>query len=77
MSKLHNEKVLEIQSHESDSEQTTSVRKKGRPKKIIRRSVNSNVQEGERLSKIRMDLQPLRILCDMVKKREKMKLRNL
>lgn len=46
MSKLHSEKVLEIENNETDEEETTSVRKKGRPKKVIRRTVNSNVQEG-------------------------------
>lgn len=53
------------------------MRKKGRPKKIIRRSVGSNAQEGERLNNIRVDLESLRLLCHLVKKREKIKLKNL
>lgn len=51
------------------------MRKKGRPKKICRRPVSAPNKTHERMNVIRMQLEQLRLLCDMIKKREKVKVK--
>lgn len=75
MTKFADDKFLEYQNQETDEEETNSVRKKGRPKKVIRRPVSAPHKGTDRKNNIRMQLEPLRLLCDMIKKRQKMKVR--
>ena len=58
-----------------DEEQDISkaIKKKGRPKKIIKRLGSTPSKPAIHINTIRVQLQPLRLLSDMVKKREKTK----
>lgn len=78
MSRFKKDKFLEIENNDDDEEEETkSIRKKGRPKKVCRRPISAPNKAYERMNVIRMQMEHLRLLCDMVKKREKTKVRCL
>ena len=55
-----------IKHNEDDSPQT---RKKGRPKKVMRRSQSHTSKQLDKLTAIRYDMEQVRMISDLVKRR--------
>lgn len=69
VSKFHPDRFLDIENYESADDEEKEVRKKGRPKKILKRLSTTPNKAYEHINTIRVQLEPLRLLCDLVKKR--------
>lgn len=56
MSKFNSDRFLEIENYDSDDDETKSVRKKGRPKKIVKRLSTTPNKASDHINAIRMQL---------------------
>lgn len=58
---------------EDDDDDLNNGKKKGRPKKAMKPLFNISEKSASHINTIRVQLEPLRLLSDMIKKREKTK----
>ena len=68
---IDKESDLERLQDKTEEVVVREVKKKGRPKKTMKKLMNSSKKCTERLENIRFSLEDCRTLCDLLKRREK------